>query len=166
MSEALEKAYASNTSTPLHTLEFLHSGFTGGALRFVRGYQDISATLESGSTVTFSKSGFGISLPQKGNDGRQDIRIQLDNVSLEAYQQITLAKSASRSSSEKIICKYRPFLESDLSAPAGATYVLTVTNTSITRTTVSIIAAYTPIPDISWPTKRYYATDYPGLKYL
>jgi hypothetical protein len=166
MTAALEKAYASNTATPLHTLEFLHSAITGGALRLVQGYEDIEATLEDSSVVTFSASGFGLALPERGTDGKQDLRIQLDNVSLVAYDEIKAAKTATRTTEEKIICKYRPFLESDLSAPAGATFVLTVTRTAVTRSTVSVNATYTPIPEVSWPVKRYYTTEYPGLKYV
>ena len=165
MSEALEQAYASNTATPLHTLEFLHSGLNDGARRLVRGYSDITATLEDSSVVTFQAAGFGISLPDKGTDGKQDLQIQLDNISLEAYQDISSAKAASRTSNEKIICKYRAFLESDLTQPASGTYRLIVTKTAINRSSVIIEASYAPIPDISWPVKRYYPSDYPGVKY-
>lgn len=163
---ALNQAYASNTSTPLNTLEFLHSGFTGGALRFVQAYADITATLEDSSSVTFTALGFGISLPARSTDGKQDLRIQLDNVSLLAYTEIKAAKTASRSSKEKIICKYRPFLEADLTAPAGATVVLTVTDTVVNRNSVGITATYTPIPEIAWPIRRYYSSEFPGVKYV
>lgn len=165
MSEALEQAYASNTQTPLHTIEFSHSGLSGGVLRLVRGYSSLTATLEDSSTVTFQASGFAISLPEKGTDGKQDLQIQLDNVSLEAYQQIKAAKDQSRVSNEKIICRYRAFLESDLSQPAGGVYRLVVTKTSIDRSSVTVVASYAPIPDISWPSKRYYPSSYPGVLY-
>lgn len=163
---ALNQAYASNKGTPLHTIEFLHSGITGGALRLVQAYSDISATLEDASTVTFTATALGISLPSRGTDGRQDLRIQIDNVSLIAYTEIKAAKTATRTTAEKIICKYRPFLESDLSAPAGATVVLTVTETVISRNSVNITATYTPIPEISWPIRRYFPAQFPGVKYV
>lgn len=165
MSE-LDKAWNSATATPLNTLEFLHSGLTGGALRLVQGFYDIEATLEDATTVTFTAAGFGLNVPKKSSDGRQDLQIQLDNVSKEVYDQIVLAKTATRTTEEKIICKYRRFLEADLSAPAGATLRLTVTQTTVSRQTATIVAKYTPIPDILWPYKRYNTNDFPGLKYV
>ena len=164
MSEALEKAYASNTETPLVTLEFIHSSIT--TLRLVQAYQDITATLEDSTTVTFSAAAFGLSLPARSTDGRQDLTIQLDNVSETAYQAIKAVKAANRTTQEKMVCKYRPFLESNLNAPAGSTYTLTVANTVVTRNSVSITAVYTPIPDIAWPVNRYFVTNFPGLKYV
>lgn len=166
MSEALEQAYASAANQVIHTLEFSHSGLAGGVYRLVRGYADFTATLEDSSTATFEKSGFAVSLPQKGVDGRQDILIQLDNVSLEAYQQIRLAKDATRASEEKIICKYRSYLLGDTSGPAGAVYTLTVSKTTVTRKSISLVCSYTPLPDISWPIRRYNTNDFPGLKYV
>lgn len=166
MSEALEQAYAANTQSPLVTVEFLHSAITGGAIRLVQGFYDITATLEDASSVTFTAIGMAFALPERGTDGRQDLQIQLDNVSNEVWTEIKAAKAATRTTEEKIICKYRPYLESDLSAPAGSTYVLTVTKTSITRNSASIFASYTPIPEIRYPLNRYFPNEYPGLRYV
>lgn len=165
MSE-LDKAWNSATASPLHTLEFLHSGLTGGALRLVQGYYDIEATLEDASTVTFTAAGFAISLPARSTDGRQDLQIQLDNVSKEVYDEVKAVKVATRTTEEKIICKYRPFLEADLSAPAGSTYILTVTQSTINRRSATLTAKYTPVPDIQWPYRRYFTNNFPGLKYV
>ena len=166
MTTALDQAYASNTQTPLVTIEFLHSAITGGAIRLVQGYYDIAATLEDASSVTFTAIGMGFELPERGTDGRQDLQIQLDNVSNEVWTEIKAAKTATRTTAEKIICKYRPFLESNLTAPAGATYTLTVTKTSITRNSASIFASYTPIPEIVYPLNRYFPNKFPGLRYV
>ena len=166
MTEALDQAYASNTQSPLVTVEFIHSAITGGAIRLVQGYYDITATLEDSSVVTFTAIGMAFELPERGTDGRQDLQIQLDNVSGEVWAEIKAAKVAARTTPEKIICKYRPFLESDLTAPAGATYQLTVTKTNITRSSASIFASYTPIPEIRYPLNRYFPDQYPGLRYV
>lgn len=166
MSDALKQAYASNTQTPLNTIELLHSGLTGGALRFVQAYTDITATLEDSSTVTFTAIGFGLNLPEKTTNGRQDLDIQIDGVSRQAITEIDAVISASRTTPEKLICKYRPFLESDLSAPAGATYILTIVSSSVTSDSVVLRASYSPIPDIAYPKLRYYTNIYPGLKYV
>lgn len=163
---ALNRAYASNEETPLITMEFLHSGLTNGALRLVQGYYDITATLEDASTVVFSASGIGVTLPEKNTDGRQELNVQIDNVSNLVWQQVALVVTASRSSAEEVICKYRPFLESDLSAPAGATYRLIVTQSSINRKSANIRASFAQIPDMAYPRGRYYPTEFPGLRYL
>mgnify|MGYP000513007664 CR=1 FL=1 len=163
---AIEQAYASNASTPLVVFEFLHSAFTGGAIRLAQSYYDIEATLEDLSTQTFSKSGIGFAYPEKSTEGRQDLNIQIDNVSREVWQEIKKVITANRTTTEKVICKMRTYLPSDLTAPAGAIYMFTVTKTSVMRDTATFRASYTPIPNVSYPRKRYYTTDYPGLKYV
>lgn len=161
---AIEQAYASNAETPLLTVELLHSSF--GSIRLVSARYDLEATLEDSTTVTFLKSGVNIVRPEKSTDGRQDLAIEIDNYSNIAWNQIKQVITANRVSDEAVICKFRSFLESDLSAPAGGVFVLTVTQTSINISTVSIKASYTPIPDTNYPRHRYYATTYPGLKYV
>jgi len=163
---ALNQAYASNAGTPLITLEFLHSALTGGVLRLVQGFYDIEATLEDASTVTFNASGIGVSLPERSSDGRYDLSMQIDNVSNLVWQQLQLVVTASRSTGEAVECKYRPFLESDLSAPAGATYRFIVMQSSISRSTANIRASFAQIPDMIYPRGRYYPTTFPGLKYV
>jgi hypothetical protein len=166
MTEALEKAYASNTETPLITLEFLHSALSGGALRLVQGYYDIEATLEDASTVTFSASGIGVELPANSVEGKQELKLQIDNVSNLVWTEIKAIVTANRTTQERVTCKYRPFLESDLSAPAGATYSLNVTRAIVNRNQANIMATYVPVPAISYPSKRYYSSIYPGVKYV
>jgi hypothetical protein len=165
MTTALETAYASNTDTPLDTLEFLHSALPGGALRFVRGYYAIEATLEDASTVTFEPAGFAVVLPERGVNGAQNLDIQFDDVSQAVWQSLNAVITANRTTQEKTFCIYRPYLEADLSAPAGASYKLLVTSSVVNRNSASFRASWAPIPDISWPRLRYYPTIYPGVKY-
>lgn len=166
MTEALEKAYASNTDTPLDTLEFLHSSLPGGALRYVRGVHPITATLETSEIVTFSPAGFAVNLPERGVNGSQNLDIQFDDVSQTAWQSLHAVITANRTTQEKIHCIYRPFLEADLSAPAGSPIKLLVTSSVINRKSAAFRAAWAPIPDIQWPRLRYYPSLYPGLKYV
>ena len=163
---ALEQAYASNTETPLLTLELRHSALDDGVIYLVSSNYDLDATLEDAYSVTFQKCGIDISLPEKSTDGRQDLVITIDNVSNYIWQQIKAVVTANRISQEVIACKFRPFLPSDLTAPAGAVLSLSVTESSINRSTASIRATYTPIPDTAYPRYRYYSTSYPGVKYV
>lgn len=163
---ALEQAYASNNDTTLWTLEISHSAITGGLIRLVRAYQDLEATLEDSSIVTFTAAGVAIAFPKKTTDGRQDLQFQLDNASREIFQELKAVKTANRTTEEKTVLKFREFLESDTSSPAGAVYTLNVSEVQINNRTAYLKAIYTPIPDMVYPRLRYFPTNYPGLKYV
>ena len=163
---ALNQAYASNSATPLNTIEFIHSSLTGGELRLVQAKYDLDATLEDASNATFTAAAIRIQLPSRSTDGRQDLEFVVSNINNVAWQQLSLALEANRTTEEKIICKYRAFLEADLSAPAGAVYTFTVNGTITNRRSISFRAGYTPLPDTQFPRYRYYPTLYPGLKYI
>jgi len=165
MTNALEQAYASNAATPLLTVEFIHSALNDGVLRLVESNYDLTATLEDSSIVTFAKSGISTRLPDKNSDGSQSISIGIDNTSNLVWNEIKAVVAANRSGQERIICKIRPFLESDLSAPPGSPFIFTVLSSSINSTSAQLVAAYTPIPDTYYPRYRYYPTLYPGVKY-
>lgn len=159
----LEQAFASNTETPILTVELTHSSF--GTLRLAKAYYDLEATLEDASTVTFTAVGIDLGYPEKSTDGRQDLSINIDNTSNEVWQKISQVITANRTTSEKVVCKFRAFLESDLSEPQPGIYTFTVMETTVNRRTASIRASYTPIPDTVYPRSRYYPTTYPGVKY-
>lgn len=163
---ALEQAYASNNDTILWTIEISHSAITGGVIRLVRAYSDLTATLEDSSVVTFQASGVGINFPGKNANGQQDLEFQLDNVSREIFQELKAVKTANRTTQEKTVLKFREFLESDTSSPAGAVYTLNVSEVNINNRTAYFRGIYTPIPDMSYPRLRYFPTLYPGLKYV
>lgn len=171
VSELLKQAYASAADTPLYTLRLLHSGLTGGARAFVQGQFDITANLENGSPVTFEAAGMTLSLPQKGVDGRQDLNFELENVSRVAYQEIKRVIAANRSAldagnaPERILLEYREYLQSDLTAPDGPLYKMVVLNTHVDIFKMTLQASFLPMADIAWPTRRYYAESYPGVKY-
>lgn len=166
MTTELEQAYASNTETPLETLEFTHSALTDGSMRFVRGYRDLEATLETGSTVTFTASGIDVTLPERSTDGEQNLTIAISNASNEVYQQLDLVQESMRLSDERAIFKYRAYLPSDLTAPATTPLRLIVTSATITDEAALIQCTYTAFPDSVYPRYRYHASTYPGVKYL
>lgn len=162
---ALNIAYATNSETPLTTLEFSHSALTDGVMRFVQGYYDLDATTEGGDLVTFSKSGLGIQLPERSTDGMQELVIQIDNLSNEVYSQLRVVQNSMRSNDERAIIKYRPYLESDLSSPAGAVLSLVMTGSTVNRQQATIRATWSAFPDSRYPRFRYYSTIYSGVKY-
>ncbi len=166
MTNAIQQAYASNSETPLLTVEFINTALDDGSLKLVESNYDLTATTEDDDTVTFSRAGINISLPEKNTDGNQSITISIDNTNNLVWQEIKKVVTANRISRQPIKCKFRAFLESDLSAPAANPYLFTVTSSSINRSVASITASYTPIPDTFYPRYKYYPTIYPGVKYV
>lgn len=164
MTNALEIAYASNNETPIDTIEFSHSGLSGGVLRLAKSFTDL--VTEESPALTFSASGLLITLPEKSVNGKPYINIQVDNTNNSAYEQIALVIATNRSSQEEVVCKYRAYVLSDLTQPASAVITLAVTKTVINRKVASITAEYTPIPDTVYPRYRYFPTDFPGVKYV
>lgn len=163
---ALNAAYASNAETPLITIEFLHPSLENGAIRLVQGYYPIYATLEGeNSPVIFNHASMSITLPQRSADGRQEIDIQISNTSNDVWQALSTIVKANRISETPVVCKYRPYLESDLSSPAGATYAPNVTGATINRVAANIRASYAYIYDVAYPRRRYYPTKFPGVRY-
>ena len=160
---AIARAYASNEATPLNTLELSHSSIS--TFYFVQAYYDLTATLEDSTEVTFLKSGLGIQLPERSTDGQQELQIQIDNLSNEVYQALSTIQNSMRSSDEKAMIKYRPYLESDLSAPSGAVVTLFMSGATVNRRQATIRASWSPFPDAVFPRYRYYPTIYPGVKY-
>ena len=171
MSVALQQAYASASETPLNTIRLIHSGLTGGVRAFVQGKYDLTATIETAASVTFNKAGLAINLPKKSVDGRQDISFQLSNVSREAWQELKAVIAQNRADLiagnpiEKITLEFRQFLESNLSQPAGPVYKMVIMNSSVDLMTLSVTASFMPMADMSWPKLRYYADNYPGVRY-
>lgn len=161
---AIQRAYASNSETPILTLEISHSGLTGGVLRFARSHADLVATLEDSSTVTFSRSGMGLSFPQRSVNGKQDLNFQLDGVSREVLTEVKQVISANRAASEKAICKLRTFTPSDLTAPAEI-YTFNVVSDQINNRSAVFRASFAQIPDFYYPRLRYFPSIYPGVKY-
>lgn len=166
MTSALERAYASAENTPLATLEIIHTSISGGVLRLVSDFEDLEATIEDSSTVTFTAAAFTARLAEKSSDGQQQLDIAIDNTNNLVWNQLSAVITANRLSESQVILKFRPFFRSDASAPAGAVYSFAVKSTSINTSRATIRASYNQLPDISYPTKRYYTTQYPGLKYV
>lgn len=165
MTNALERAYASNEETPIHTLEIIHSGLTGGVLRIAQSFSDVSATLEDSTSATFTAAGINILPPEKSTDGGQELSIEIDNSANDVWPEIQAAVTATRTTAEEIVCKYRAYLLSDTSAPAGGVLRLIIRSGTIDRVSASFRAEFAPIPDTTYPRKRYYPTTYPGVKY-
>lgn len=163
MSEALERAYASAplASYPIDTLEISSDAFAA-PFRLAQAFEDIEATLETSETVTFTAAAIGISLPQRGIQGREDLLFQLDNVSGEAISTLRLALD----SGEQITVIYRVFLSDDLLAPAERPLTLIATSAKANTKTMTIAASFRDFVNKEWPRRRYTKDFAPGLTYF
>jgi hypothetical protein len=167
MSQALQQIYASASGLVHHTLELKNSAFLvpnhpQGRILFCQGFDDVTAGLETGEIVTFCASGFGVSLPVRSMKGKQDLQFQLDNVTGEALQAIKAAKE----SGEKIEVIYRPYSDSDLTAPGENPYRMTAISVSAKGASVQVVASFSDLVNRAWPKRRYTPSFAPGLTYF
>lgn len=120
LAAAIAEAYASAPAAEviLHTLELRHPSFTT-PLRVVNDHRDLTATLEAdapqdpGAAVLFVAFSFRFKLPDVQKSGMPEIEIEIDNVSRDVLDYIDQAAN----SADLIEVTYRPYLESDTSAP-------------------------------------------------
>lgn len=163
MTTLLERIYASAPTDEflLHTLEISNPVFLA-PYRFVQDFEDLTATLETSEVVTFMASGIGLSLPQRGVQGREDLSFQLDNVSGDAAMAIRDAQDSGQGTD--VI--YRAYSSNDLSAPIGAPLKLIATSAKINIRSVQVVATFRDFVNKAWPRRLYSIDRFPGMKYL
>ncbi|OHV13017.1 DUF1833 family protein [Kushneria phosphatilytica] len=163
-STAIDCFYASAPAGEIlySTVEFASPAFEGGAIRVVRGYEDITVLLEDGSEAEFQASGIEIALPKTDNSGSQSLKFGLDNVHGTVQQAVDAANDAG----EQVTVTYRSYLSSDLTTPAEPPIRMPLKKVSMEGATVNITAAYADIIGWAWPRRRYTTSFAPGLTYL
>ncbi|EMC2649412.1 TPA: DUF1833 family protein [Klebsiella pneumoniae] len=127
-----------------------------------QGYEDITATTESGNTVTFTACAIGIALPARNADGTQDLKFALCNV--DGVVSTTIRNALANRLSASLT--YRSFISTDLAAPAAVPYTLKIKSGYWTATEVQITAGYMNVLDMAWPRFRYTLPVFPGLRYI
>ena len=162
MSEALETLYASApvNDLPIHTLTLISDAL--GTIYLCQGNDDLQLTLETGETVTFTASGFAVSLPPKSTKGHQDLQFQLDNVTGEVLTRCNVAIEAG----DKVRAVYRVYRARDLTEPAHAPLVFTTSQLQATRRSVQVVASFGDLVNKAFPKARFTPYTAPGLKYV
>lgn len=125
-------------------------------------YEDITATTESGNTVTFTACAIDIALPARNADGTQDLKFALCNV--DGVVSTTIRNALANRLSASLT--YRCFISTDLAAPAEVPYTLKIKSGYWTATEAQITAGYMNILDTAWPRYRYTLPVFPGLRYI
>ncbi|WP_240202686.1 DUF1833 family protein [Burkholderia sp. LMG 13014] len=171
--QALKEAYAANPTheVVLDTLEIRHPAFVDDegnqmAVRIVRGYDDVVATLErdapldSGQTVTFIAAAFNFTLPGFKEGEIPQLQLTLDNVSREVTAQLEQAIGQVA----PIEVTYRPFLYSDLSAPQMDPPInMLLTNVKVDVFQVTGTATLNDVHNWGFPSRMYDIASFPGL---
>lgn len=126
------------------------------------GFEDQEVTLEDGTDVTFTASGLDVSLPARNDTGQQTLTFAIENVTGIAQREIELAIE----NGSRIPVIYRPYLSSDLSAPAEAPIKLNLSGADFRGSTVQVTCSYQDPINTAWPRLRYTADFAPGLVYF
>ncbi|HEL3748616.1 TPA: DUF1833 family protein [Stenotrophomonas maltophilia] len=156
----LERLYASGgREVELETL-----AIQVGAQTFylTKGWDDITATLETGEVVTFTACGMDIAKPARNADGVQDLRFAISNISGVVSTQIRAALEAK----VEMVATFRLYLSTDLLAPAQRPFSVVVKGGQWTATEVQITAGFMNVLDTAWPRDRYVLSKHPGLRYM
>ena len=156
----LNRLYAS--SGPEVIIETLQITVGSDVHYLCQGYEDITATTESGDTVTFTACAIDIALPARNADGTQDLKFALCNVDGGVATTIRNALANRLSAS----LTYRSFISTDLAAPAAVPYTLKIKSGYWTATEAQITAGYMNILDTACPRYRYTLPVFPGLRYI
>lgn len=131
------------------------------SIHICRGYEDMTATLETAETVTFTAADFSAQLAKRSSDGYQALQFAIDYSESDALEKIDL----SLESGNKIYIDYREFVLSDLSAPARNVETMTIVSYSFDYPVLLFNATFHDLVNKKWPRLRYNTKIAKGLKY-
>lgn len=156
----LDRLYASGGEEVI--VETLQINIGDDVYYICKGFDDITATTESGDVVTFTACAIDIALPARNSDGTQDLQFAIDNINGETSTAIRKALDNLQGAS----LTYRNYISTDLTAPATVPYTLAIKHGSWTALQAQIVAGYMNVLDTAWPRYRYTLPNYPGLRYM
>lgn len=162
----LSEAYAeAATSAPinrviLETYELIHPSFTERIL-IVNDFNDLTATLEDGSTHEFTPCPVTVVPPEENDEGKTPtIHVQIDGVSSLIAERL---EEASKQLARIEIVE-RVYVSDDLSGPAILPPLrLTLKTVSVNYTQVTAEASFSDPINRGFPKYDYLIREYPGL---
>jgi len=156
----LNRLYAS--SGPEVIINTLQINVGNDVFFLCEGYEDVTATTESGEVVTFIHCPMEVALPKRNADGTQDLKFALSNI--EGLVSTTIRKALN--SISRATVTYRQYISTDLSAPSSVPYTMAIKSGQWTSLQVQITAGYMNWLDSAWPRYRYTLPNHPGLRYI
>lgn len=117
-------------------------------------------TLETEETQEFQPVGFRMDLPKSGDNGIQELNIEIDNV---GKQILAFIKSV-RGSRTPVTVKYRVFISSDTSAPVDPVpLVLYLKKIQVTAMVISGQATFLDLATKRFPNEDYTRSRFTSL---
>ncbi|MEO0797382.1 MAG: DUF1833 family protein [Verrucomicrobiota bacterium] len=159
--DAVKEAFAScpKSEVHIHTLQISHSLFSQ-TYWFVRQRQDMILTLETGQDQLFKAAGFQFTLPEKSEDGLQDLNVAVDNVD----KALTDELDGLEGTREDVKITYRMYLSSDLSKPVqDPPLTLSITDVKITTFSITGRASFQNFLRKQFLTEHYNTETFPTL---
>ena len=142
-SAVLSRLYASGGDEVI--LDTLQITVGGQSYWLTRGWEDITATLETGSKATFKGSEIDVALPARNADGTQDLKFAISNI--DGVVSTAIRNALDNLSSATLT--FRRYVSTDLAAPAAPPFTLAIKEGAWTATEVQITAGYMNILDTS-----------------
>lgn len=161
LTEALKEAYAlapANVAV-LDTLEISHHSIAE-PIYLVRNNVDLVLTLEDDTTHTFTAAAFKVTLPKKSDEGVQDLDLKICNVDRRVSDFMEQASNFQT----KVVCKYRPYLSTDLTQPQyDPPLLLALSDITATIYEVSARASFADLVNRKFPNEIYSRLTFPSL---
>ena len=162
LKQAIKESYASPEASEIiyHTIELSHSLFVA-PFRFVQGYDDISVTLEDGTSADFKAFPFEIMLPDIVENPNAQILLQAQNVNRDLGEALDLIVA----SQQFLRITYRPYLSSDLTIPQyDPPLRMVLRRVSLNDTVIDAQFGYETFPNLRFPNQVYKIEDFPTLE--
>ena len=158
---ALKEAFAScppNVAV-LMTLEFNHESLPA-PIYLVNNTEDLNLTLEDGTTKLFEKANFQLQLPEKTDEGIQDLDLKICNVD----RRISRFLDNASNFQTKVVCKYRAYLSNDFSQPQNDPPLLLALSDVVANIfAVTAKASFADLVNRKFLNELYTRTNFPSL---
>jgi hypothetical protein len=125
------------------------------------GWTDTTVTLEDSSEVKFTAVGMELSLPEKNDDGTQDLTFGLSNITGEVSNFLR-QRIKSRTT---MTLTLRIYTSDNLGAPAEPPSLFEVKGGEWDIMQATITAGYFNMLETNWPRRIMTLNEFPGLRY-
>lgn len=142
-------------------LEITHETFDAPLRIYHPGYDPLTVTTEAMESQTYQACAFDTTPPSSDDSGRISRSLTIDGVDGSLIKALVPASQ----SEEPITATVRTYLSNDLTAPQFLRpEVLTLTNISVSKTTITATAENEDVINRRFPRVIYTTDNTPGLK--
>lgn len=157
---AINEYYASNAGRAINTIQFNHPAFNAeGVLRLAQSSNPVTAAGD-----VYDAAAIDIQIPSRNTEGTQQVNIGLSNVKNSVWLELVKVVNWNIVNDVPMTLDIKQFMASDLNSVASF-FSFQVNTVSVSAQTATVTASYSQIYNTYYPRKRYYPSEYPGLKY-